>query len=469
MKYLNKITNIYVYIILFLFPLIIFNGYTDILNIKWHFYVYISSIYMIVIISILLVLILKHKINIKDFNFKIYHILALIYLLVLIISTVFSPYKRYNLLMGSPRMEGLIVNIIYVLSFIFVSLNFKYDKKILDVFILPSILIGLIIILQYLGFNPFYLYKYGYSNIFYGTIGNIDIVGMLYIMYIVFIIFKYIFSSINKLLYFISFIISIIVMYIINVDATYFTLFVILLFLLPIMLLTSKYLKKYLNIIIWVIVFSFIRFNIKYIIILLLIFIFIRLIISKIEYNYLRKRNIIIGYILLLLILIVGLVIIYFNKFNIEMLKEINNIMHFKLYDEMGSYRIFLWKRTIMMLNKNILLGTGCDSFYIRFMNLYINDLKSIKSVTINDSACNIYLTMIINNGLLGLISFMCFIYSVLVKIKTKFNGAILTLFMTIFSYLFYCLFSFNVVIVTPIFYILLSVYTSYVKKLWIY
>ena len=151
---------------------------------------------MIIVLLMLLVLIFKHKISINEFSFKIYHILALIYLLVLIISTLLSPYKEYNLLIGSPRMEGLIVNIIYILSFLFISLTYKFNKKILDIFIIPSIIIGIIIIIQYIGFNPLYLYKMGGSNIFYGTIGNIDIIGLLYIMYVIFMLFRYIFSDI---------------------------------------------------------------------------------------------------------------------------------------------------------------------------------------------------------------------------------------------------------------------------------
>ena len=65
-------------------------------------------------------------------------------------------------------------------------------------------------------------------------------------------------------------------------------------------------------------------------------------------------------------------------------------------------------------------------------MNLYIDDVKSIGRVDINDSACNIYLTMLINHGLVGLLLFISFIYSVLIKIKNNFNFIILVILMTI-------------------------------------
>ena len=49
-------------------------------------------------------------------------------------------------------MEGLIVNIIYIVSFMVISLTYKFDKKILYAVLIPSIIMGLIIILQSLFF-----------------------------------------------------------------------------------------------------------------------------------------------------------------------------------------------------------------------------------------------------------------------------------------------------------------------------
>ena len=466
MKYLNRITSIYLYIIILVFPLVIgINGYNDILEVKWNFYVYISAIYMLILLITTLVLIINHNISINDFNFKIYHILAIIYLIVLILSNVLSQYKDYNLLIGSPRMEGLLVNIIYIVSFIFISLTYKFNKRFLDIFIIPCIIIGIIIILQYMGLNIFYLYKLGESNIFYGTIGNIDMVGMLYIIYIIFIISRYIFNNINILYFLISMIISSIVMYIINVEATYFTLFIILLFLLPIITLNSKYLKKYLDVLIIIISSSLIcTYNYYlYILLLLVLLVLIRVLIGKKIYHYFNKKNIIIGYIFLLIVIVLAFIVIYLFKFNVGILNDIHNIMHFNLDDKMGNYRMFLWKRTVKMIDTNILFGSGCDTFYIKFMKLYLSDLKSLGSVTINDTACNIYLTMFINNGILGLLLYLSFMISIL---KKKIHIIMIPILLSIISYLIYGMFSFNVVIVTPIFYTLLSIYTKYIKSI---
>ena len=467
MKYLNRITNIYVFIILFIYPLIIgINGYKNILSIKWNFYVYISITYMVILLVLTLILILKKRIDIKDFDFKIYHILALIYIFVLIISTLLSPYyKDYNLFMGSPRMEGLIVNIIYLLSFIFVSLTYNYKKRIIDVFLIPSIIIGIIIIMQYIGFNPFYIYKIGNNNIFYGTIGNIDMIGMLYCMYITCIIVKYIFYNINKVLVILSFIISIIVMFIINVEALYFTLIILFLLILPIVILDSNYLKRYLDILLAIVVLSLINTYNYFVIIFIIsiIIILIRLLINKKVYRIINKKNIIISYICLSIFIIILLVIIYFNKFNISFLNDINNILHLNFNDKLGNYRIFLWKRSIKMFDRGILLGTGPDTFYIRFMNDYLDDLMKLGTITINDTACNIYITMLINNGIIGLSIFLIFIYSLLKKFIDNRNYLI---FLIIISYLIYNFFSFQTVIIAPIFFALLALYAKYKKIL---
>ena len=123
---------------------------------------------------------------------------------------------------------------------------------------------------------------------------------------------------------------------------------------------------------------------------------------------------------------------------------------------------MFLIKRTIKMININrILLGSGVDTFYILFMNNYFNDLVKQGYVNINDSACNIYLTMLINTGILGLSSFILFIISIFNLIRNNINTISMCLLITILSYLIQGLFNIEVVIATPIFYALLSLYTS--------
>ena len=263
MKLLNIITNIYLYFIFVIFILLIDNtGYYNILEFKWNIYIYVSVIYILVIFIISIFRILNHSIIINEIHLSKIHLFALAYIFIIIISCLLSPYKGYNIFIGSSRMQGLIVNIIYVISFIVVSLTYKFDKKIIYVILIPSIIMSILIILQKLEYNPFNIYKDIKNDIFYGTIGNVDTIGLLYTMYIVLGISLYIFIDkiINKFYIFISIVFSLIVMIIINVLNMYVTLLIIMFLLLPIIVLNSKYLKRYLFIFLIIIFVSLFKY-----------------------------------------------------------------------------------------------------------------------------------------------------------------------------------------------------------------
>ena len=457
MKLLNKITNIYLIYILIFFILLIDNSiYSNILVFKWNMYVIVSVVYILLILIITMYKILNKSINIKDFKFNKVYIFALIYLFIMIISTVLSPYKNYNLLIGSPRMQGLIVNIIYIFSFIVVSLTYKFNKNILYIALLPSIVLGIIIIVQKIGFNSVMCG----TDYCYSTIGNVDTVGLLYTMYITLSLTLFIFTKIiNKLYLGISVISSLIVMMIINVTSMYVSLFIVMLLILPYVVLCSKCLFRYLFIVLSILIVSLIFHIDKYLMILpIMIIVMCGMIIVSIKrYNIINKHNIKVSYICLIIFAILLLLGI-----KPGFMQELHLIMHGSFDDSFGTYRMFLIKRTIKMINMNhILLGSGVDTYYIIFTNNYFNDLVSRGYVNINDSACNIYLTMIINIGIFGLSSFLLFIMSIFRLIKNNISEISICLLITILSYLIQGLFNIEVVIVTPIFYVLLSIYIS--------
>lgn len=462
MKLLNKITNVYLIYVLVVFILLIDkSGYRNILVFKWNMYVIVSVIYILLILIITMFKILNKIISIKEFKFNNVYIFALIYLLLIIISTLLSPYKNYNLLIGSPRMQGLIVNIIYIVSFIIVSLTYKFNKNIFYIVLLPSIIMGIIIIIQRLGFNS----AVCGTDYCYSTIGNVDTVGLLYTMYITLSLTLFIFvKRINKLYLIISVILSLIVMMIINVTSMYVSLFIIMLLILPYIVLCSDYLFKYLCIILTILI-SILIFQLdKYFILIpliLLIILFIIIIRNK-KYNIINKNNLKLSYMCLFIFIIILLFGIYSIDIKHGFIHELHEIIHGNLDDSFGTYRMFLIKRTVKMINVNrILLGSGVDTFYIPFMGNYLNDLLKQGYVNINDSACNIYLTMLINIGILGLSSFMLFIVSIFNLLRKNINTISICFLITILSYLIQGLFNIEVVIVTPIFYIILALYIS--------
>ena len=131
---------------------------------------------------------------------------------------------------------------------------------------------------------------------------------------------------------------------------------------------------------------------------------------------------------LLMISTIIGIVIIYLIPFKSGFLYEIHELLHFNFDDNFGTYRIFLWKRTIPLIKDYPIFGSGPDTFALRFMPLYTEDIAAIGPLTINDTAANIYLTMLVNLGIVGTISYLLFLGSQLIigiKKMNKYSCAI--------------------------------------------
>ena len=118
---LELITNIYIFLIVIVFPLIVDKtGFFKILECKWKSYVVISSVYIFSIIIINLYYLIYHKIKLYQKKITITSKLAIIFLIINILSFIFSPYlKTHNLWLGTGRGEGLIASSLYIISFIF--------------------------------------------------------------------------------------------------------------------------------------------------------------------------------------------------------------------------------------------------------------------------------------------------------------------------------------------------------------
>lgn len=184
---LEMITRAYIYIIIILFPLIVDStGFFHILECKWSFFVIVTITYILLCFIIFMFFLIVKRINyFKEIKFNKIHLVAVILLLVCIFSCIISPFRSdYNLIVGVGRGEGLLVTSLYILSFLFVSLFGKFDKKYILCFSISSVLFSLISILQFIGFNPLNMYQdgIGIHNVsFLGTIGNIDFVSAIVI------------------------------------------------------------------------------------------------------------------------------------------------------------------------------------------------------------------------------------------------------------------------------------------------
>ena len=181
----------------------------------------------------------------------------------------------------------------------------------------------------------------------------------------------------------------------------------------------------------------------------------------KIDYNINNKEIIKYFYCLIGICIFLGVVFLYFVKFENGILYEIHELLHGNFDDDFGTYRIFLWKRTFKLVPQFPILGSGPDTFAIRFMAKYTADIASIGPLTINDTAANVYFTILINLGIVGLFSYLVFIYAQIKNGIKNMNNYSKILIITIICYLIQDFFNLSVVIVSPIFWLLMGMHYS--------
>lgn len=485
----SLLTEIYVAVIVVIYPLIVDKtGFFKILECKYRYFVFIASTY----IALMLILVIYNMIFDKDklkesIKFDKIQLAILVFLLLNIISCILSPYfKDYNLLVGIGRGEGLISMFLYCFSFLLISMFGKFNKRYILYFVISSILISSICIIQYVGFNPFNMYQDGigtHNVSFIGTIGNVDFVSAMYTIMLTLSASVFIFLDTKryvKILCLISTYFGFFIFEVLDVlsGAVGFALTLILV--LPYIITNSKRLYRLLIIISTILlgyitnlilnpVYHYdkgrltldIQFNLIALILIILtaVIVFLAFILRKyVTYRLINKK--IINYIFISMIIIacIGLIIMFFVDMPFGIFHEIHEIMHGKLNDEFGTYRMFLWKRAFMIFKEYPLIGTGPDSFTARFMDKFTQDIINLGELTLNDTAANVYLTMLVNIGILGLISYLVFVGLLLHKMIKKRNAFSNVFLTSIICFLIQDFFNLWTVIVTPVFFVLMAI-----------
>ena len=191
-------------------------------------------------------------------------------------------------------------------------------------------------------------------------------------------------------------------------------------------------------------------------------------ILHKRNFDLSTNKKVVTGiYLAMLLAVLLVLLFVYIVDFKSGILYEVHELLHGNFDDDFGTYRIFLWRRAFSLLPEYPILGSGPDTFAIRFMAKYTEDVAALGEVTINDTAANVYITMLINIGIVGLISYVVFLIFQLYKgIKYK-NEYSIVLLIAMICYMIQDLFNLWVVIVTPLFWVLMAIhYLSIEEKL---
>lgn len=183
------IVNVFVFVVIAIFPLSFHNFYYDILATKYIFYygtVILTAISMLVAAVIFLwtdwnyyqwqhIKKLYHSLSIKSLRKCDWAMIAFVF--ICIISTFQSEYFYESFWGNEGRYMGLFLILLYGVSYFFISRFFVLKKWHLDVFLAAGMIACLIGILQYFYIDPIGFKKdiiYEQYNVFASTFGNIN-------------------------------------------------------------------------------------------------------------------------------------------------------------------------------------------------------------------------------------------------------------------------------------------------------
>lgn len=138
-------------------------------------------------------------------------------------------------------------------------------------------------------------------------------------------------------------------------------------------------------------------------------------------------------------------------------------------YEKLGSARGYIWSRTIPLLKDAVILGSGPDTFAVKFpQNDYIGKINAYGLLhIIVDKPHNMYLQIAMNTGVFSLLAFLALIGIYIISgIKIYFSRrerdfttlSGIGVFVSICSYLAAGFFNDSVVSVAPVFWILLGI-----------
>ena len=379
---LAKITEVYIIVMVMLFPLLVDStGFFRILEAKYSYFLIINTIYISVLFVIILYYWLFRNTNIfKEIKLHKIQWAVIVFLVINIISTILSPFlKEYNLFVGVGRAEGLISITLYCLSFLNITMFGEFKERYIVYFSVASITVSSVAILQYIGFNPFNMYQNGigtHNVSFIGTIGNIAFVSAFYCIYLTISMASYVFIEEDKkyikIIHLLSIYMGFFIFEVLDVLGGAVAFCGTLVLTIPFIITNSKRLSRLLivgamillgyltNIIVNPVYYYDIGklkldFQINEIAIALLavivIFIGLAHVLKNREFDISKNKKVIkLFYLALVLCVVIGVATIYFVNFSDGFLYEIHEILHGNLDDDFGTYRIFLWKRSLSLV-----------------------------------------------------------------------------------------------------------------------
>lgn len=146
-------------------------------------------------------------------------------------------------------------------------------------------------------------------------------------------------------------------------------------------------------------------------------------------------------------------------------LYELSEILHGRVQDSFGSYRLGVWRNTLLMARDHLWTGTGPNTFvYAMYQQLQQAGLSYPETF---DSAHNQYLTILAENGLPGLVFYAGFLGGALwLGMRRARRSPLLWLTtLPLFCYALQDVFSFSICLVAPMFWAVAGMHLAALGK----
>ena len=338
-------------------------------------------------------------------------------LLWIVLSCLLSPYPHTSWWIGSGRREGLATQLCYIGLFFLFSFSQIPRKPVLYAAAAGVFSFLVIVLLQRSGGNPFGLYPEHYSYsvepMFQGTIGHVDMcAGYLLILSGLFL------PAFTEALHSLRESVRIPQLFHVCLFLSAFAACAFLLFTIDVQLGVLTFF-------------------------ILIVWTFLRFLPEKVRLP------------LLILLLIIALLVVWFWPGQSGSVWELHEILHGRPQLSFGSWRIGVWTYSLALLRENgrLLLGTGADTFALRFNtflnNYYIEHPEAEHLIEYYDNPHSEYLALIMNCGIPALLCFLVLVLSGCFGLPAWRDGVL--------CYGFQALLSFSVCLVAPMFWVVLG------------
>ncbi|MBR6548433.1 MAG: O-antigen ligase family protein [Clostridia bacterium] len=393
--------------------------------------------------------------------------------------------------LGGGRFDGLAFYFAYALLYVLVAHFGQLRTDHVKYFSVVVLVMNLFAVLQLAGINVLQLYPpsthNGTYHDFLSTIGNVDIMGgflclaapLIGVGYVVFRL-----NMIYRSVFLVSHTLAVYVMFSMNVDVSVLTLIVLIAIIAPMLIRNQTYVKKMLELS-WTIVggwllssvidyqydpqalktITYVRFDKTALVLLVVSVVLIGLwflIPKKFSWKWLR-RGFVIGECWLL---VMGFCYFRFVYQPADppmpgLMNDLYELVRLNLSDTAGTHRIGIWRHALGMSQENPVFGTGCGTFAETFREYAakVGYERYADGSRILDFAHNEYVHHLCTLGLWGLLSYLGFLCSSFVftlKYYCK-NPRILVLGAAVLGYSIQVFFSFGVIIVAPLFWLLMG------------